>query len=66
MDGSGIAVAVTEAGVYSSDSTLSLGTSVCLGCGPKKTKKKKKKKERERERERKFFHFFRGKLKNKI
>ena len=36
--GSGVAVAVTEAGSYSSDSTPSLGTSVCHGYGPKKTK----------------------------
>ena len=28
-------------GSYSSDWTPSLGTSICLGCGPKKTKKKK-------------------------
>ena len=27
---------------YSSDSTPSLETSICLGCGPKKAKKKKK------------------------
>ena len=27
--------------VYSSDSTPSLGTSTCHGCGPRKTKKKK-------------------------
>ena len=39
---SGVAVAV--AGSYSSDSTPSLGTSICPGCGPQKTKKKKKKK----------------------
>ena len=28
---------------YSSDSTPSLGTSICCGCSPKKTKRKKKK-----------------------
>ena len=44
-----IAVAVVQASSYSSDSTPSLGTSICLGCGPKKqsinqsTVKKKKK-----------------------
>ena len=32
-----------RAGSYSSDSTPSLGTSICLGFGPKKQKKKKKK-----------------------
>ena len=39
-----VAVAVTGAvtGSYSSDLTPSLGTSMCHGCGPKKTKKKKK------------------------
>ena len=31
------------AGGYSSDSIPNLGTSMCHGCGPKKTKKKKKK-----------------------
>ena len=41
--GSRVAVAVVWAGSYSSDWTPSLGTSICLGCGPKKTKKKKKK-----------------------
>ena len=35
---------VAEAGSCSSDSTPSLGTSICLRCGPKKQKKKKKKK----------------------
>ena len=38
--GSHIAGAVVEAGSYSSDSTPSLGTSSCHGCGLKKTKKK--------------------------
>ena len=38
--GSGIAVAVELANSYSSDETPSLGTSMCLGCGPKKTKGK--------------------------
>ena len=35
------AMAVAKAGSYSSDLTLSLRTSICLGCGPKKKKKKK-------------------------
>ena len=43
---SGVAVAVVKASGYSSDSTSSLGTSICQGCSAKKTKKKK---ERERE-----------------
>ena len=33
-----------EPSSYSSDSTPSLGTSICRECGPKKTKKKKEKK----------------------
>ena len=37
-----VAVAVAVAGSCSSDSTPSLGTSICHRCGPKKTKKKKK------------------------
>ena len=37
---SGVAVAVVQAGGHSSDSTPSLGTSTCCGCGPKKTKDK--------------------------
>ena len=41
--GSCIAVAVVEAGSYSSDSIPSLGTSICLRCSPQKEKKKKKK-----------------------
>ena len=39
--GSGIAVAVAEGGSYSSDSTPSLGTSLCHRCSPKKKKKRK-------------------------
>ena len=39
--GSGV-VAVAVAGSRSSDTTPSLGTSICCGCGPKKPKKKKK------------------------
>ena len=38
---SGIAVAVAQAGSYSSNSTPNLETSICHRCGPKKTKKKK-------------------------
>ena len=43
--GSRVAVALAKAGTYSSDSTPSLGTSICHGSGPRndKTKKKKKK-----------------------
>ena len=40
--GSGVAVALAKAGGCSSNSTPSLGTYICCGCGPKKTKKKKK------------------------
>ena len=39
--GSCIAVAVVQASGCSSDSTPSLGTSICSGCGPKKQKKEK-------------------------
>ena len=39
--GSGIAVVVVQASSCSSDSTPSLGTSVCHGHSPKKQKKKK-------------------------
>ena len=35
-------VAVAQAGSYSSDGTPSLGTSICLGYGPKKGKKRNK------------------------
>ena len=38
--GSRVAVAVVWAGSYSSDATPSLGTSVCLGCGPRKKKRR--------------------------
>uniref|UniRef100_A0A8C3WX78 Uncharacterized protein n=1 Tax=Catagonus wagneri TaxID=51154 RepID=A0A8C3WX78_9CETA len=41
--GSGVAVAVVQAGSCSSDSTPSQGTSICCGYNPKNTKKKKKK-----------------------
>ena len=42
--GSHVSVAMAEAGSCSSNSTSSLGTSMCCRCGPKKQKKKKKKK----------------------
>ena len=45
--GSGVAVAVVQAGSNSSDSAANLGTSICHGGGPKKKKKKKKKKKEE-------------------
>ena len=38
VKGSSVAVAVAQVGSSSSDSTPSLGTSICLGCGPQKTK----------------------------
>ena len=41
--GSQIAVAVVKAGSCRSDSTLSLGTSICHRSGPEKIKKKKRK-----------------------
>ena len=44
--GSCIAVAVVQAGGYSSDLTPSLGTSICLGFGPREDKKKGEEKER--------------------
>ena len=40
---SGTAVALVEADSCSSDSTPSLGTSICFRCGPKKTKKQNRK-----------------------
>ena len=36
------AVALAQAGSYSSDWTPGLGTPICHGCGPKKTKRQKK------------------------
>ena len=45
--GSSVAVAVAEAGSCSSYSTPSLGTSMCLRCGPKTKKKKKKKRKKD-------------------
>ena len=44
---SGIAVAVVQAGGCRSNSTLSLGTSICHGCGPKKKKLKIKNKSKD-------------------
>ena len=46
--GSGVAVAVVEAGSCSFDLTPNLGTSICRGGGPKKAKKKKKKKKKKK------------------
>ena len=40
---SGVAVAVVQASSCSLDWTPSLGSSICRGCGPKRTKDKKKK-----------------------
>ena len=40
--GSGIAAAVAVANSCSTDSTPSLGISICRGCGPKKKDRKKK------------------------
>ena len=48
--GYGVAVAVAQAGGSSSDSTPSLGTYICLGCGPIKTKDKKQTKSIENSR----------------
>ena len=45
--GSPVAVAVAEAGSYSSDSTPSLEISIGHRCSPKKTEKKRKKKKKE-------------------
>ena len=44
----GSCVAVAVAVGWSSDSTSSLGTSICLRCGLKKQKEKKKKKKKDR------------------
>ena len=44
--GSGVTVAVVEAGGYSTNLTISLGNSICCTYGPKKTTKKKKKKDK--------------------
>ena len=40
--GSRMAVAVVEAGGYSSEWTPSLGASICWGCSPKTNKQTKK------------------------
>ena len=50
---SGVAVAMTQAGGYSSDLTLGLGTYICHGCGPKKKTEKNPKQELSL-----FFFFF--------
>ena len=44
---SDVAVAVVQASRCSSDSTPSLGTSICCRCGPKKEKKRAKKESEE-------------------
>ena len=46
-------MAVALAGSYGSNLTPSLGTSICLRCGPKETKKKKKKKKKKRKEKKK-------------
>ena len=43
--GSGVAVALAKAGGYSSDSTPSLGTSICRGSGPRNSNNNNNKKE---------------------
>ena len=55
--GSLIAVAVTQAGGYSSDLNPSLGTSICHRCGPKKVKRQKRKEKKERMKLIADFHF---------
>ena len=40
-----VAVAVMQAVSYSSDSSPSLGPSICRGCSPKKTKRKERRRE---------------------
>ena len=49
--GSGIAVAVARASDCSSDSTPSLGTSMCHGVALKKTKRKEKSRRKQKLRE---------------
>ena len=48
-----VAMAVAKASSCTSNSTPSLGTSICHGYSSKKTEKKKKKKERERKKKKK-------------
>ena len=50
---SGVAVAEAVASSYSSNSTPSLGTSICHRCRPKKTKKRKEKRKRKKRRKEK-------------
>ena len=45
-------VAVTMASSFSSDSTSSLGTSICHGCGPENTEERERRKERKADRNR--------------
>ena len=47
--GSGVVVAVVQAGSYSSHSTPSLGTSICHRCGRLKKKKEEEKEEKRKE-----------------
>ena len=42
----GVAMAVAVAGIYSSNLTPSLQTSICLRCGPKKQKRKREREEK--------------------
>ena len=42
---SGVALVVAQVSSYSSNSTPSLGTSICCGCCPKKTKDRKRNKQ---------------------
>ena len=48
--GSRVTVVLAWAGGYSSDSTPSLGTSICLRSGPRKKTKNKKKKKKKKKR----------------
>ena len=48
---SGVAVTVAQASSYSSDSTSSLGTSMCHGCSPKETKRERKKERKKKRKE---------------
>ena len=48
-----VAVAVVQAGGYSSNWTPSLGTSICCGCDPKKESEREREKERNEGKSRK-------------
>ena len=57
---SGVAVAMVQAGDYSSDWTASLGSSICLKCSRKmKGRKEGRKEERERKKEGSQAHILR-------